>query len=1546
MGTEVRASANRNYSVAVISPDGTYYLRIQTVDAVGNTSAWQTVYTYVLDSTIPTGSVTINAGAEWTSQNSVTLTLDFSADVVSMNVDGGTPSGIMAVPLSKTMLFTLAGDDGEKTVTVTYYDAAGNTANPVVDTIKLDKTRPGMVEAGGILPPSTNPTPALSWTVTEPLDPLAGGVASGVTTYNIYWGDAEDGTAITAVRSSPNVTYNPTISGGQETTFNLRVQVVDALGNAGDWRTVWVYPFDDKPPTGSVSINVGFNESFTNSSLVTLNLAYSADVVSMNIADDDGQVSANLVPNAVYLWNFQADGEKIITVIFSDAAGNSFTATDSIKVDAYPPNLDAAYYIDSTAPTQNFALALEFSEEMLDTAVPLFSFDAAGGVGLDAASAWNAVSLNFYDLLLDVSGATGWVTVNLTGGAKDLAGNAAVPSPHFAVFYIDAIAPSGGVVINYGEALTGNPEVIILLDPRDDHSLPGEMFFMLVTPDSEVSDNAGITVNEWLPYQPTFSVNLEETLGTKNIAVRFKDKGGNESGLITASIVLDDSAVLWLLPTFNVVLDGNAVRVVSSNADTEFRFKSPYASGGADFYVSVNGLLHLITANIPPDQSGVYTYAWATLPLVSSGSTAAVEFYAAVTKDGQSVLCDNPLTVGVDKAAPSVTINVPNSLAINYVPTGSVIISGTATDNEQITAVDYVQVDIYQPDGTLAHSAKVPSASFADEVWEYTGWTIPALPSINATYNIEARAYDLLGNVSLVATSSVVKTDLYTRIYLDSPPTAAVSPRVWLSNPIVASGTVETFVELDRLEVTFNNSIFGNTVGTDNWTVSINPSASDFTQWTENLNPSTLTLSAVSIDNPPKISSQVFQFWLDGVPPNLVTINVTPNYHTAGTLNITGNFADAHSGVSAVLVSVNNATTTISSAANFAYVVNLSAAVPEMLIDFRALDSAYPTPNESAWLTYKLVYDEVLLPTAMITSPVSGSYVNNVMTVTGTAAVKDGSSVAGIWLDFGTGWVTAQITDKTAHAADWQYLWSVPSADPDGQTYFVSASVLSAAGMRSEVSPAVLAVYHKDSSGPTSNFLNLAHGIFLSQSQFMVAAETLTERAKIQEAYFMVDGVTQNPPFTLAPGASRSNDNVSWNYSWAWNNQTHEVFIRAVDTAGNWTDSPTISVRSFSDVLTDPLPPDGLIRFPNDKVYATSVNNVALDLPYDPAAKVRVSIAGSAAPPLPAVIADDGNGRLRVELDSAAQETVYLINILNPDDTLAYQQLVMYDITPPRVIYDLAALQKYYQGAIFSLDKDLEFEIRLVDRVASSNNKFALLPRGSGFNAPNFADITGADLAGAAANTVLFSIFQGGTTVNQSVADKRYDQRSETLSFKASLGKGTYDLALFAVDNAGNRMDVDFDLHNILDVDQKKNDNLLTMLDDLGTTNNIFVIKGLSIDKMAISESGGLDKKKFITAYPNPCDPGKDDLFFTYHLKDNASRARIMIYNQIGELLHVISVDEPGLDGTRVGYNQVSWDALDRHGRLLSNGVYIYMIVIEGSKERTFAKGTLVVIRR
>jgi Big-like domain-containing protein/fibronectin type III domain protein len=122
---------------------GTKTLYAWAKDAAGNVSQANTA-TIILDTTKPTGSLTINGGATLTNSLSAPLTLTANDlnGVTSMQFSKDGLNYFAWEPFATARTVTLLTGDGTKTMYVRFKDSAGNVSLPISDTITLDTTKP------------------------------------------------------------------------------------------------------------------------------------------------------------------------------------------------------------------------------------------------------------------------------------------------------------------------------------------------------------------------------------------------------------------------------------------------------------------------------------------------------------------------------------------------------------------------------------------------------------------------------------------------------------------------------------------------------------------------------------------------------------------------------------------------------------------------------------------------------------------------------------------------------------------------------------------------------------------------------------------------------------------------------------------------------------------------------------------------------------------------------------------------------------------------------------------------------------------------------------------------------------------------------------------------------------------------------------------------------------------------------------------------------------------------------------------------------------
>ena len=309
--------------------DGVKTVYVQWRDAAGNWSAVSND-TILLDTTRPTGTVSINGGAATTTSSNVTLNL---------TADDGTGSGVASVLISNTNDFsaatpipaaasvpwTLTAGDGSRTVYVKWIDQAGNvSASPVSDSITVDAPPTGSVLING----GASQTNSTSLSLTFP------STSSDATDVRV--GTTADLSAATWQTYTGGMTLPFTIPAG-DGLITVYAQFRD--GNAGLSTVVNdTITLDQTAPSGTVSINGGAAKtSVSNVSLTFPTVAGSPTQVRVGPSADLSAVAFQaLTPGmTVPVTLVAGDGPRTAYAQFLDAAGNaSVVISDTIEVDS------------------------------------------------------------------------------------------------------------------------------------------------------------------------------------------------------------------------------------------------------------------------------------------------------------------------------------------------------------------------------------------------------------------------------------------------------------------------------------------------------------------------------------------------------------------------------------------------------------------------------------------------------------------------------------------------------------------------------------------------------------------------------------------------------------------------------------------------------------------------------------------------------------------------------------------------------------------------------------------------------------------------------------------------------------------------------------------------------------------------------------------------------------------------------------------------------------------------------------------------------------
>jgi len=223
-------------SWTLASGDGTKTVYVQFKDNVGLESS---VFsdTIILDTAPPTGNISINNDAAYTTSTTVTLTLsasDAGSGVSQMHFsnDGSIWSGWESYAASKSWILT--SGDGTKTVYVQFKDSAGLISSSYSDTIVLDTTSPSpptLLSPSDGASVSTRPT--FAW---NPAIDATSGIASY--TLQLDTSSAFNSSKLITVAGIIETSYTPSQL-LDEGTWYWRVCATDNAGNVGPYSTPW-----------------------------------------------------------------------------------------------------------------------------------------------------------------------------------------------------------------------------------------------------------------------------------------------------------------------------------------------------------------------------------------------------------------------------------------------------------------------------------------------------------------------------------------------------------------------------------------------------------------------------------------------------------------------------------------------------------------------------------------------------------------------------------------------------------------------------------------------------------------------------------------------------------------------------------------------------------------------------------------------------------------------------------------------------------------------------------------------------------------------------------------------------------------------------------------------------------------------------------------------------------------------------------------------------------------------------------------------------------
>ena len=305
--------------------------------------------TIILDITRPTGSITINDGATYTTTTTVALILlatDATSGVVHMRFSHDNITWTAWEDYVVSKAWNLTTGNGIKIVYVQFKDNAGLISQYYSDIIILDTTKP-VADA------------SVNQTVAEDIEVTFNGSASwdenGIASYTWTFIDI---TTKTLTGEKPTYTFNT------PGVYTITLNVTDAAGN---WATdvVLVTLIDITNPVAKA----GQNQTVTVGTAMTFDASESTDnvgIVSYEWDFGDGTTGTGITATHTYT----STGSYTIALTIRDAASNTATGQITVTVlpvEAFPVWIIGVVIIVGIAMTIVFALRREnHSQNFID----------------------------------------------------------------------------------------------------------------------------------------------------------------------------------------------------------------------------------------------------------------------------------------------------------------------------------------------------------------------------------------------------------------------------------------------------------------------------------------------------------------------------------------------------------------------------------------------------------------------------------------------------------------------------------------------------------------------------------------------------------------------------------------------------------------------------------------------------------------------------------------------------------------------------------------------------------------------------------------------------------------------------------------------------------------------------------------------------------------------------------------------------------------------------------------------------------------------------
>jgi len=739
--------------------DGTYIVRVSdNIEENGDT-----IGTVIVNTTKPSSpSISISGGATYTTTRNVDLTISATGASKMKVSNYADYTGASWISYSTSKSWQLTSGDGIKTVYINFKTTSGANIS-TSDTITLDTT---LADPSISINSGSDSTNDRNVTLTI--------TANGATRMKVDNNtDFDNMTSWISIATSYNFTLPEGVS---SPTVYLRVK--DAANNqktASDSITV-----DTTPPTG-LTLSINDDESYTNSTSVTLSLSANGGPSTMYISNNGATwESYDYATSKAWTLSETGDGTKTVYFKAKDAAGNNATAvTSTITLDTTAPSVvtlsspSAGATVSSQTPTFSWTNPNNASKTRQ------FFIEILSGGSVTQSSYLNSSTTSYTASTLEEGVYTWRVTV------YDLANNSARTTQRSFTVSVDGIAipspkyPSNGAKVNSSAPSMITLRCAEITDPTD---VGYDFRYGLAV------DNQNRT--KYDRSSPNALVDVEYSNGQKIYwSVRAKNtSAGSTAWSSNMSFTIDTQK-----PTINSI----SINSGASYTNTRLVTVSLSASGATWMMLSEN-----------ENFSGAswVTYSTSKSKTLSSGDGSKTLYFkakdSAVGDQGAAYPNINTsaksATIYLDTTGPTVTEQSPSGGTTTT--TEDLTVSATLSDTGAGVDTNNVTMII---DGTT-----VTPTDLTTSLCSYD------MPTVSVgSHWVNVTAYDDIGNIGYENWTFTVTTDSG-----DSPSTGPGSstPVVETTKTITLSRSPSgTITSSDEITITATLANFGSIVSVD-----------------------------------------------------------------------------------------------------------------------------------------------------------------------------------------------------------------------------------------------------------------------------------------------------------------------------------------------------------------------------------------------------------------------------------------------------------------------------------------------------------------------------------------------------------------------------------------------------------------------------------------------------------------------------------------------------------------------------------------------------------